>query len=133
MGHKSLFARCVCFCCVVYLHSLSTRVFETRTAIGIELFSLLTCLHTNTFALLNSFPPLSWLTKCYFPLPSASQKRACFSSLLKSRGKQSLPVYTYFFFAFACGYASPVGGEGHRQTRTRCSSKHFAILLLAAC
>ena len=27
--------------------SLSTRVFETRTATGSELFSLLTCLHTT--------------------------------------------------------------------------------------
>ena len=30
--------------------SLSTRVFETRTATGSELFSLLTCLHTTAFA-----------------------------------------------------------------------------------
>ena len=29
--------------------SLSTRVFETRTATGSELFSLLTCRHTTTF------------------------------------------------------------------------------------
>ena len=33
------------------LGSISTRVFETRTATGSELFSLLTCLHTTKFAL----------------------------------------------------------------------------------
>ena len=32
---------------------LSTRVFETRTATGSELFSLLTCLHTDTFTFLK--------------------------------------------------------------------------------
>ena len=31
--------------------SLSMHVFETRTATGSELFSLLTCLHTTAFAL----------------------------------------------------------------------------------
>ena len=35
------------------LGSLSTRVFETRTVTGSELFSLLTCLHTTTFTLLS--------------------------------------------------------------------------------
>ena len=38
--------------------SLSTRVFETRTATGSELFSLLTCPHTTTFTLLSIFSPL---------------------------------------------------------------------------
>ena len=33
----------------VKLGNFSTRVFETRTATGSELFSLLTCLHTTTF------------------------------------------------------------------------------------
>ena len=59
--------------------SLSTRVFETRTATGSELFSLLTCLHTTAFALPSIFSPLkmlgikiwetplSWHAKC--PLP----------------------------------------------------------------
>ena len=40
------------------LGSLSTRVFETRTATGSELFSLLTCPHTTTFTLLSIFSPL---------------------------------------------------------------------------
>ena len=40
------------------LGSLSTRVFETRTATGSELFSLLTFLHTTTFTLLSIFSPL---------------------------------------------------------------------------
>ena len=55
------------------------RVFETRTATGSELFSLLTFLHTTAFALPSNFSPLemlgikiwetplSWHAKC--PLP----------------------------------------------------------------
>ena len=35
--------------------NLSTCVFETRTATGSELFSLLTCLHTTTLTLLSIF------------------------------------------------------------------------------
>ena len=35
--------------------SLNTRGFEMRTATGSELFSLLTCPHTTTFALLSIF------------------------------------------------------------------------------
>ena len=38
--------------------SLSTRVFETRTATGSEIFSLLTCPHTTTFTLLSIVSPL---------------------------------------------------------------------------
>ena len=60
--------------------SLSTRVFETRTDTGSELFSLLTCLHTTTFTLLSIFSPLemintkiwetplSWYAKCSLPV-----------------------------------------------------------------
>ena len=40
------------------LGNLSTRVFETRTATGSELFSLLTCPHTTTFTLPSIFSPL---------------------------------------------------------------------------
>ena len=40
------------------LGSLSTRVFETRTATGSELFSLLTSPRTTTFTLLRIFSPL---------------------------------------------------------------------------
>ena len=39
----------------VTLGSLSTRVFETRTATGSELFPLLTCPYTTTFTLLGIF------------------------------------------------------------------------------
>ena len=42
---------------VISLGSLSTRVFETRTATGSERFSLLTCLHTTAFALPSIFSP----------------------------------------------------------------------------
>ena len=41
-----------------FVGSLRTRVFETRTATGSELFSLLTCPHTTTFTLLSIFSPL---------------------------------------------------------------------------
>ena len=62
------------------LGSLSTRVFETRTASGSELFSLLTCLFTTIFTLLSIFyplemisikiweTPLSWHAKCSLPV-----------------------------------------------------------------
>ena len=41
---------------------LSTQAFETRTATGSELFSLLICLHTLTFTLLRIFSPLEMIT-----------------------------------------------------------------------
>ena len=41
--------------------TLSTRVFETRTVTGSELFSLLTCLRTTAFALPSIFSPLEML------------------------------------------------------------------------
>ena len=56
------------------------RVFETRTATGSELFSLLTCFHTTTLTLLSIFSPLemigiknwetqlSWHAKCSLPV-----------------------------------------------------------------
>ena len=60
--------------------SLSMHVFETRTATGSELFSLLTCLYTTTFKLLSIFSPLEmisikiwetplfWHAKCSLPV-----------------------------------------------------------------
>ena len=75
------------------LRSLSTRVFELRTATGNELLSIVTRPHTTTFTLL-SISPLEmssmkfWgIMRSYstrnvlFRLPSAPQKRACLSSL----------------------------------------------------
>ena len=62
------------------LGSLNTRVLDTRTATGSELFSLLTCLHTNTFISLSIFSiletislkiwerPLSWRAKYSLPV-----------------------------------------------------------------
>ena len=62
------------------LGSLSTRVFETRTATGSELFFLLTCLDTTTFISPSIFPlldtlslkgwerPLSWRAKYSLPV-----------------------------------------------------------------
>ena len=44
--------------CYLVIGSLSSHVFETRTATGSELFSLLTCSHTTTFTLLSIFSPL---------------------------------------------------------------------------
>ena len=40
------------------LMGLSTRVFETRTATGSELFLLSSCPHTTTFTLLSIVSPL---------------------------------------------------------------------------
>ena len=44
------------------LGSLSTWVFETWTATGSELFSLLTCFHATTFTLPSIFSPLEMIT-----------------------------------------------------------------------
>ena len=75
------------------LGSLSMRVFETRMATVSELFSFLICLHTTTFTLPSIFSPLDIVSiksgrhhcpsarNFLFRLPSASQKRACLSSL----------------------------------------------------
>ena len=41
-----------------YDMTLSTRVFETRTVVGSELFSLLTCPHTSIFTLPSVFSSL---------------------------------------------------------------------------
>ena len=60
--------------------SLSTHDFETRTASGSKLFSLITRLHTMTFTMLSMFSrlwmisikiwetPLSWHTECSLPV-----------------------------------------------------------------
>ena len=42
----------------LFLGSLRSRVFETGTATGSQLFLLLTCHHTTTFKLLGIFSPL---------------------------------------------------------------------------
>ena len=54
------------WCLRSLLGSLSTRVFETRTTTGSELFSLLTCPHTTTFTLLSIFSPLE-ISKIGYP------------------------------------------------------------------
>ena len=73
------------------------HVFETWTATGSELFSLLTCLHTTTLTLPNIFSLLEMIIikinlrdtmhcpgtqNVLFRLRSASQKCMCLSSLL---------------------------------------------------
>ena len=62
------------------LGSLSTRDFETRTASGSEVFSLIARLHTITFTMLSTISrvwmisikmcetPLSWHTECSLPV-----------------------------------------------------------------
>ena len=90
---------------LLIIGSLSSRVFETRTTTGSGLFPPLTCLHTAIFTLLNIVSllemirvkfwetPLSWHAKwILFRLPSASQKRACLSSLISSKWMPSLNV-----------------------------------------
>ena len=76
---------------------LSTRVFETRTATGSELFSLLTCPHRTPFTLLRIFSPSEMSViknlgddtvparEMFFKWPSASQTRACLRFLLISK------------------------------------------------
>ena len=49
--------------------SLSTRVFETRTATGSELFSLLTCFHATTLTLLSIFSPLELISTKIWETP----------------------------------------------------------------
>ena len=78
------------------LGSLSMRVFETRTATGSELFSLLTCVHTTTFTLLNIFyllkkistkiweTPLPWHAKRSLPVAVRVSKRPCLSNVARS-------------------------------------------------
>ena len=85
------------------LGSLSTRVFETRTATGSELFSLLTCPDTTTFTLLSIFSPLEMSSinsgrqyrpstrNVLFLLLSASQKCACLLKLPKTRDTCTVP------------------------------------------
>ena len=67
----------------VTIGSLSTRDFETRTASGSELFSLIARLHNITFTMLSTISrfwmisikmcetPLSWHTECSGCLPVA--------------------------------------------------------------
>ena len=74
------------------------------TATGSKLFSLLTSFHTTTFTLLSIFSPLEMIStktgkhhcpgmwNVLFPLPSASQKRVCLSSLLESNHLFNYPT-----------------------------------------
>ena len=55
--------------CSDSLRSLSTCVFETRTATGSELFSLLTCLHTTTFTFPSTFSPLQTIRIKIWEIP----------------------------------------------------------------
>ena len=90
--------------------NLSTRVFETRTATGSELFSILTRLHTTAFALPSILSPLemlgikiwetplSWHAKC--PLPVVVRvSKTCVLKLpneTQSRRFQIPPVWRAF-------------------------------------
>ena len=49
--------------------ALSTRAFETWTAIGSELVSLLICLHTTTFTLRSMFCPLELISMKIWETP----------------------------------------------------------------
>ena len=66
--------------CLSQKGRLNTRIFDTRTVTGRELFSLLTCLHATTFTLRSIVSllemiiiiiwgtPLSWHAKCSLPV-----------------------------------------------------------------
>ena len=84
----------------IILGSLSTRVFETQTATGSELFCLLTCLYTITFTLLSIYflvrdekyikiweTPLSWHAKCSLPVAVRVSK----TRVLKLRNTNLVP------------------------------------------
>ena len=63
-------------CLSSLIGSLSTRaVFETRTATGSELFSLLTCLQTTTFTLLSIFSPLEIIRVQMWETPLSLQEK----------------------------------------------------------
>ena len=92
----------------------SGAVFERRTTTGSAPNSLLTCLHTTTFTLLNIFSPLqmisiriweiplSWHAKCAVQLPSASQKHACLSSLFNDFCHQENKLFAEFRHSKCC-------------------------------
>ena len=93
------------------LMSLSARVFETRTATGSELFSLLTYLHTTEFALPSIFSPLemlgikiwetplSWHAKCPLPIVVRVLK-TCVLTLPKLSNLALAYCINYFSAAF---------------------------------
>ena len=103
---------------VPILGSLSTRVFETRTATGSQLFSLLTCLHTTAFALPSIFCPLemlgikiwetllSWHAICPLPVVVRVSKTCMLKLPIMSPNTgepQSTPSTPKFFdFAVSC-------------------------------
>ena len=103
----------------VWIHlvgSLSTRVFDTRTATGSKLFSLLTCFYTTTFTLLSIFSPLqmisikiwetplSWHAKCSLPVAVRVSK----TRVLKLPNiAQSLPEFKAQIMHWDC---RPIGG-----------------------
>ena len=80
------------------LGSLRTRVFETRTATGSELFSLLTCLHTTTFTLLSIFSPLEMIsTKIWETLLSWYAKFSLPVAVRVSKTRVlKLPIHSYY-------------------------------------
>ena len=72
----------------IILGSLSTRVFETRTATGSEVISLLTYPHTTTFTLLSIFSPLK------------ISSRKIWGTLWSKHAKCPLPVVVRVYHSF---------------------------------
>ena len=114
---RSYITRLRCSACQ-FKGSLSNRVFETRTATGSELFSLLTCPYTTTFTLLSIFASLEmsciklWETipskhaKC--PLPAAV--RVSKPRLLKEAQNSNISVSSL-------GSNGPLSAGNHAITR----------------
>ena len=113
------------------------HVFETRTATGSELFSLLTCPYTTTFTLLSIFSPLELSSiknlgdntvlareNVLFRLPSASQKRACLSFLFSSARTESKTQQNIELMTFALTWCANIF-VGRSVTPTFFSADRF--------
>ena len=96
--------------------SLSTHVFETRTATGSELFSLLTCFHTTTFTLLGIFSPLemistkiwetplSWHVKCSLPVAVRVSKTLLLKLPYVAHHLQSWSIFSHILVILVASF-----------------------------
>ena len=118
--------------------SLSTRDFETRTASGSELFSLITRLHTITFTLLSTVSslgmitvkiwetPLSWHAKCSLPLAVCVSKRRMLKLTITSNmkrptcGASRTTFYPFLELLYVCVVSSIVSLSNYRPYREGC-------------
>ena len=118
--------------CYPPIGSLSTRVFETRTATGSDLFSLLTSLDTTTFTLSSIFTPLemisieiwgttlSWHAKLSFPVAlRASKTRVRKLPNVDRRPPLLLPLHVFLFVLYNKSLNDWCLGETLRFSRNK--------------